>query len=69
MGPVLGTVVVVFLDFLLARYAGFSMLIQGAILVGIMLLAPQGLMEIGSQIRTHWSRSKPSGVETSNQKR
>ena len=52
-GPIIGTVVVVFLDFLLARYAGFSMLIQGAILVGIMLLAPQGIMEIGRQIKAY----------------
>ena len=46
-GPIIGAVIVVFLDFLLARYAGFSMLIQGAILVVIMLLAPQGFAEIG----------------------
>jgi branched-chain amino acid transport system permease protein len=49
-------VVVVFLDFLLARYAGISMFIQGAILVGIMLLAPQGIMEIGRQVRTYGFR-------------
>ncbi len=53
VGPIVGTVVVVFLDFLLARYAGFSMLIQGAILVGIMLLAPQGIMEIGRQVGSY----------------
>jgi branched-chain amino acid transport system permease protein len=58
-------VVVVFLDFLLARYAGFSMLIQGAILVGIMLLAPQGFMEIARQIRTRWSRPETTEVQTS----
>jgi branched-chain amino acid transport system permease protein len=52
-GPIIGAVVVVFLDFLLARYAGVSMLIQGAILVGIMLLAPQGIMEIGRQIKAY----------------
>jgi branched-chain amino acid transport system permease protein len=57
-GPIIGTGIVVFLDFLLARYAGFSMLIQGAILVGIMLLAPQGIMEIGRQVRSYrfWLR-------------
>ncbi len=43
-GPILGTIVVVFLYFLLARYAGYSFLIQGAILVGIMLLSPQGIV-------------------------
>jgi branched-chain amino acid transport system permease protein len=53
VGPIIGTVIVVFLDFLLARYAGFSMLIQGAILVGIMLLAPQGIVEISRQAWAH----------------
>ena len=55
-GPAIGTGVVVFLDFLLARYAGISMFIQGAILVGIMLLAPQGIMEIGKQVKTYCFR-------------
>jgi branched-chain amino acid transport system permease protein len=57
-GPIIGAVVVVFLDFLLARYAGISMLIQGAILVGIMLLAPQGLMEVGRQAKAYRFRSR-----------
>lgn len=43
-GPILGTVIVVFLYFLLSRYAEISLIIQGVILVGIMLLAPQGIM-------------------------
>ncbi len=43
-GPVLGAIVVVVLYFLLARYADISLIIQGSILVGIMLLAPQGIM-------------------------
>ncbi len=55
-GPIIGTAVVVFLDFLLARYAGISMLIQGAILVGIMLVAPEGIMEIAKQVRAYGSR-------------
>jgi branched-chain amino acid transport system permease protein len=54
-GPVLGTIIVVFLYFLLARYAEISLLIQGIILVGIMLLAPQGIM--GSLRRTRPYRS------------
>lgn len=58
-GPVIGSAIVVFLEFLLARYAGVSMLIQGAILVGIMLLAPQGLSEVGRQIWAHWTRMRP----------
>ena len=43
-GPIAGTAVVVFLLFVLAKYPGISMLIQGAILVCLMLLAPQGIM-------------------------
>ena len=45
-GPILGTIVVVVLYFLLARYAGYSFLIQGAILVGLMLLSPQGIVGV-----------------------
>jgi branched-chain amino acid transport system permease protein len=45
-GPVVGTAIVVFLHFLLARYAGISLLIQGGILIGIMLLAPQGIVGV-----------------------
>jgi branched-chain amino acid transport system permease protein len=54
-GPIVGTIVVVVLYFLLARYAQISLLIQGIILVGIMLLAPQGIM--GSLRRTRTYRS------------
>lgn len=43
-GPIIGTVIVVLLHFSLARYPGISLLIQGIILVGIMLLAPQGII-------------------------
>jgi branched-chain amino acid transport system permease protein len=43
-GPIAGTIVVVILYFVLARYADISLLIQGVILVAIMLLAPQGIM-------------------------
>jgi branched-chain amino acid transport system permease protein len=45
-GPIIGTVIVVFLYFLLARYAGYSLLIQGLILICIMLLSPQGIVGI-----------------------
>lgn len=44
VGPVLGTIVVVFLQFMLSRYAGYSLIIQGIILIGVMLVAPQGIM-------------------------
>jgi len=54
-GPIVGTIIVVLLHFLLARYAEISLIIQGVILVGIMLLAPQGI--IGSLRKTRAYRS------------
>ena len=54
-GPVVGTIIVVFLYFLLARYAQISLIIQGVILITIMLLAPQGI--IGSIRKTRAYRS------------
>lgn len=45
-GPIIGTIIVVFLYFLLARYSEISLIIQGVILIGIMLLAPQGMVGI-----------------------
>jgi branched-chain amino acid transport system permease protein len=54
-GPILGTAIVVFLHFLLARYAGISLLIQGIILVGIMLIVPQGIMGFFRKTRTYRS--------------
>jgi branched-chain amino acid transport system permease protein len=54
-GPIVGTVVVVFLHFLLARYAGISLLIQGIILVGIMLIVPQGIMGFIRKTRPYQS--------------
>jgi branched-chain amino acid transport system permease protein len=43
-GPFVGTIIVVILEFQLARYAGISLLIQGFILLVIMLVAPQGIL-------------------------
>jgi len=43
-GPIVGTIIVVFLHFLLARYGELSLLIQGVILVIIMLLVPEGIV-------------------------
>lgn len=43
-GPIVGTIIVVVLYFLLSAYAGISLIIQGIILVGVMLLAPQGIV-------------------------
>jgi branched-chain amino acid transport system permease protein len=54
-GPIIGTIVVVFLYFLLANYGDYSLLIQGLILIVIMLLSPQGI--IGLVNRTRWYKS------------
>ena len=54
-GPIVGTAIVVFLHFLLARYAGISLLIQGMILIGIMLLVPQGIMGFIRKTQTYRS--------------
>jgi branched-chain amino acid transport system permease protein len=43
-GPIIGTVVVVFLHFFLAKYAGWSLLLQGVMLMIVMLLVPRGIM-------------------------
>jgi len=54
-GPIVGTIIVVFLYFLLARYAEISQIIQGIILVAIMLLAPQGIMGFIRKTRVYRS--------------
>jgi branched-chain amino acid transport system permease protein len=59
-GPILGAAIVVLLHFLLARYAGISMLLQGVILVAIMLLAPQGIMGVLRKTRIYGSFFKLS---------
>jgi branched-chain amino acid transport system permease protein len=60
-GPVVGTIIVVFLYFLLARYAEISLIIQGIILVSIMLLAPQGIMGFIHKTRMYHSHV-PEGL-------
>jgi branched-chain amino acid transport system permease protein len=54
-GSFLGTMVYVFLYFLLARYGGYSLLIQGIILVTIVLISPQGLLGILNKIPVYHS--------------
>jgi len=51
-GPIIGTMIIVFLHFVLARYAGISLVIQGSLLIIIMLLAPQGIMGFFRKNRT-----------------
>jgi branched-chain amino acid transport system permease protein len=55
VGPVIGTVIIVFLHFVLARYAGISLVIQGTLLIIIMLLAPQGIMGFLRKTRSYQS--------------
>jgi branched-chain amino acid transport system permease protein len=57
-GPIIGAAIVVILHFLLARYAGISLLIQGALLIIIMLLAPQGIVGYIKKTRTYRLLSK-----------
>ncbi|MBN1625901.1 MAG: branched-chain amino acid ABC transporter permease [Deltaproteobacteria bacterium] len=54
-GPIIGTVIIVFLHFLLARYAGISLIIQGILLIIIMLLAPQGIMGFARKTKIYQS--------------
>ncbi len=50
-GPIIGTIVFVVLYFLLSKYGGISLLIQGIVLIVIMLLMPQGVMGMISRLR------------------
>jgi branched-chain amino acid transport system permease protein len=50
-GPIIGSIIYVFLYFLLANYGDYSLLIQGVILVVIMLVSPQGIVGILKRLR------------------
>jgi branched-chain amino acid transport system permease protein len=50
-GPVIGTAVFVYLYFALARYSGYSLLIQGVILIVFMLVSPGGVVEVFRRFR------------------
>jgi ABC-type branched-subunit amino acid transport system permease subunit len=52
-GAIIGTVIIVFFQFFLARYAGISLIIQGSLMILIMLLAPQGIMDFLRKTRTY----------------
>jgi branched-chain amino acid transport system permease protein len=54
-GPIIGSIIYVFLYFLLARYGNFSLLIQGVILIAIMLLSPQGIVGLLKKGRFFYS--------------
>jgi branched-chain amino acid transport system permease protein len=53
-GPIIGTLIYVFLYLSLSRYAVYSMFIQGVILIVIMLLSPRGIA--GMVIKTGFYR-------------
>jgi branched-chain amino acid transport system permease protein len=46
-----GTIIVVILQFQLARFGGISLLIQGVILIIVMLAAPQGIVGLVRDLR------------------
>jgi branched-chain amino acid transport system permease protein len=48
-GPIIGSIIYVFLYFLLSSYGDYSILIQGVILLVIMLLSPQGIVGISKK--------------------
>jgi branched-chain amino acid transport system permease protein len=50
-GPIIGSIIYVFLYFLLSNYGNYSLLIQGIILVVIMLVSPQGIVGIMKKSR------------------
>lgn len=48
IGPVVGTAIIIAMYFGLAKYGATSLLLQGVILIGVMLLLPRGIVgEIG----------------------
>jgi len=53
-------VIIVFLHFVLAQYAGISLVIQGTLLIIIMLLAPQGIMGFLRKTRSYRHPLNPS---------
>ena len=57
-GPIAGMVIFIFLYFLLSRYTEISLIIQGIILAGIMLLAPEGIVGTLQKTRTYRSLSQ-----------
>jgi branched-chain amino acid transport system permease protein len=60
-GPIIGSIVVVFLYFLLANYGDYSLLIQGLILIVIMLLSPQGIVGLVNKTRWYSAVSQAAG--------
>ena len=50
-GPIVGAIILTFLHFWLAGFPGYSMLIQGVILIVIMLLVPEGIVGVIARLR------------------
>ena len=69
MGPLVGTVIVVIMYFGLARYAGYSLLIQGVVLIGIMLLSPRGIVGIVTNLLQRYRPLLPKSAQAAAQGR
>lgn len=52
-GPVVGTIVYVVLYFVLAKYGSLSLIIQGGILLGVMLVSPEGIVGAARRTRVY----------------
>jgi branched-chain amino acid transport system permease protein len=62
-GPIIGTVIVVAMYFVLARYAGYSLLVQGLILIGIMLASPRGIVGIVTGLKERRRPTAPPAAQ------
>jgi len=51
-GPLVGAAIAVLLQQYLAEYIGMSLIIQGAIVIAIMIIAPQGI--VGTMHKARW---------------
>jgi branched-chain amino acid transport system permease protein len=57
-GPIIGTAIVVVLYFVLARYAEYSLIVEGIILIFILLLVPQGIAGLIRKTQSRYSLFK-----------
>ncbi len=62
IGPIIGTIIAVFLQFTLARFGGISMIIQGCLLIIIMVAAPNGIMGLVKNTKVYQSVTKYAGA-------
>ena len=67
IGPLVGTVVVVILYFELARYAGYSLLVQGLVLIAIMLASPRGIVGMADSLLRRYRRTETVKTQAAGQ--